>query len=660
MTRPAASLALAGLLLTTATGGAQVPEVAVVEGEFVGGAGPETKEVARQRYTTVVEALRSAGIPVRETSDSTVEHWGLPDVPVAILPYNRAISDDELRHLRAFLDRPAHLIAFYTTRPELATDLGADLGAFLHEQFPEQYSAIRLTDRRPLGLPESMVLGGEVVRDLRPAEGGLMIGRWMTGLNRAAGDDAIILSDRGAVIGCPPSPERQGELTNLLRGLVGHFVPGLWTALAPRAPRRIGPVGHYASLAEFAAALRKAQGQHLAGSKADVREAQELLAGIPRRLLEGHQEGAIAASRRARQLAQRAWWRSYPSRSPEIRAVWASPTVDGGWQDAIRRLDEAHFNMVFPYMASGAAAWYPSRILPRAHHSAGDPLAEAIRWGREHGVEVHPRILGLFTMGASPEHKEQLKQQGRIALSPSGPDTQWLCPSDHQNRLQIIQTAVEMVSTWGAEGVQLDYLRYSWKDRCVCKTCRERFQADTGVTVKSWPEDVLSGTLRERFQQWRREQITSLLRTIRQKVKQADPDATVSAAVFINWESHRHTFGQDWKGWIDEGLVDFVCPMTYTADMEEFQGWVRKQEAWAGGKAPVVMGIGPFADIEPKIAPQGVLDQVQAARRLGCEGFALFNYQEALAERYLPLMALGATSTPAEIPAGARRRGGER
>ncbi|MGC9318736.1 MAG: glycoside hydrolase family 10 protein [Armatimonadota bacterium] len=660
MARPAGFLAFAGLLVATAAGGASLPEVAVVEGEFVGGAGPETTKVAAERHKTVVEALHSAGIPVRETSDSVVEHWGLPDVPVAILPYNRAISDQELRHLRAFLDRPAHLIAFYTTRPELAADLGAELGSVLHEQVAGHYFSVRLTDRRPLGLPSSMVLDAEVVRGLRPTGGGTMLGRWMTGSGRDAGQDAIILSDRGAVIGCPPSPERRDELANLLRALVGHFVPELWTALAPREPRRIGPVGHYASLAEFAAALRKAEGQHLAGSKADVREAQELLVSIPDLLLEGQQKAAIEASRRAEQLAWRAWWRSYPSRSPEIRAVWASPTVDGGWQDAIRRLGEAHFNMVFPYMASGAAAWYPSRVLPRAHNASGDPLAEAIRWGREHGVEVHPRILGLFTMGASSQQKQQLKQAGRIALSPSGPDMNWLCPCNHQNRLQIIQAAVEMVSTWGADGVQLDYLRYSWKDRCVCDTCRQRFEADTGVSVARWPADVLTGELRGRFDQWRRQQITSLLRTIRQKVRQADPDAAVSAAVFMNWESHRNTFGQDWKDWIDEGLVDFVCPMTYTADMEDFQGWVRKQEAWSGGKVPVVMGIGPFADINPKITPQGVLDQVQAARGLGCEGFALFNYQEGLAERYLPLMALGATSTPAKIPTQARRRGGER
>ena len=215
---------------------------------------------------------------------------------------------------------------------------------------------------------------------------------------------------------------------------------------------------------------------------------------------------------------------------------------------------------------------------------------------------------------------------------------------------------MELATEYDVDGVQFDYLRYAWKDQCVCKTCRERFEAETGVQVANWPQQVLSGSLRGKFLDWRREKVTSLLRTVRQKLKEKAPDCALSAAVFINWESHRDTFGQDWKQWIDEGLVDFVCPMTYTGDLEKFSGWVEKQERWAGDKAPVAMGIGPFADIDTPIDPQGVLDEIQIARALGCEGFVIFNYNEKLAREYLPLLALGATSTPAEMPTEARPR----
>lgn len=653
-TRPAFLVTVVLLVATATAQGADRPTVAVVHGDLIGGAGPETAEVSRQRYEAVLRALEAAGIPYRESSDRTVEQWGLPNVPVAILPYNRAISDEELRHLRAYLARPTYLIVFYTARPELAADLGVTLGPVTRESFPGEFFSLRAPDGRLLGQPPALALDARIIRPLR-ATTGRTYGIWHTISGAPTAHAGLVVSERGAFVGAPPSLDSKAALVLLLRALVGHFAPDLWAALAPRNPRTLGPVGHYGSLNDFNAALQRSDAEYLAGARSDVREALGLLASIAGLLSEGRQEEAIEASRRAQKLAQRAWYRSYPSYSPEIRGVWAAATVDGGWDEAMSNLKAANFNMVFPYMASGAAAYYPSDVLPRCANSHGDPLRNAIAAGRKYGIEVHPRILGFFTMGASRELKEWYRQQGRIARSPDGPDMNWLCPSNHENRLQIIQTALEMVTTYGADGVQFDYLRYAWKDRCVCETCRERFESETGIRVDKWPDDVLSGPLHERWLEWRRENITSLLRTVRQKMREVRPDARLSAAVFINWESHRNSFGQDWKRWIDEGLVDFVCPMTYMADLERFQSWVRKQEAWAGGRVPVAMGIGPFADIDPKITPQGVLDQIQAARQLGCEGFVLFNYQRALAEQYLPVLALGATATPAEIATTARQ-----
>ncbi|MBD3293012.1 MAG: family 10 glycosylhydrolase [Armatimonadia bacterium] len=645
----AMAAALAVLCSTLSATAADLPTVAVVKPDL-----PSSTPETLRRYEAVTDALEDGGIPWVESADSSVASWGLPDVPVAILPGNAGVTDEELSHLRAFLKRPARLIVFHHARNDLAGDLGARSGKLMREVIQGQFHSLHRVADLTTGLPPSLTLSQARVPGLWPTTGQVLC-RWRTASGLDANMAGVIVSDRGAVVGAAPSPEHVPQLKLLLRALIGHFEPQLWATLAPSQPRMIGPVGHYGSLTDFSAALERAAGDHLGGSREDVAQAHTLLASVPDLLDEGKQDEAIDAALRAEALSQRAWFRSYPSYDPEIRGVWACDTVDQGWDDAVAKLKAANFNMVFPYMASGAAAYYPSRILPTTPSCNANRLIEAIRAGRRHGVEIHPRILGFFTMGASSELKAQLRAQGRLAQSPSGVDSKWLCPSNHENRLQIIRTALEMVEDFEADGVQFDYLRYSWTDRCVCPTCRARFETESGAEVKNWPNDVLKGAHRERFLDWRRENVTSLLRTVRQKMRDVRPDATLSAAVFINWEGHRDSFGQDWKTWIDEGLVDFVCPMTYMADMEKFQGWVRKQEAWSGGKVPVAMGIGPFADIDPKIDPQGVLDQIQASRKLGCEGFVLFNYQRALAEDYLPLLAVGATSTAAQIPTEARQ-----
>jgi uncharacterized lipoprotein YddW (UPF0748 family) len=652
----ARALSAIGLMIALAASSVAAdrpPTVVVITGDLLGGGGPDVARLSRERGDAVTAALEKAGIPYQVTSDSLVAKSGLPNVPVAILPYNRAISDDEFYHLRAYLDRPAHLIVFFTCRDDLAAALGAQLGSVTRELFAGQFYAIGCETGSIVGVPARTICDAQHIRELTPLAGARSLGVWQTPAGTPGTFAGVSLSARGALVSCPPSAQHPRDLARLLRSLVGHFAPELWRALCPDDPAAVGRIGPYGSLRQFKSALDKATGNHLGNARADVDEALALFASVAGRLAVGDQDGAIAASRRARILGHRSWFRSYPSYDPEIRGVWAGDKMPGGWEDAMRRLGAANFNCVFPYFASGAAAYYPSRVLPAATTIGSEnPVTESVRWGNKYGVEVHARILGFFTMGASAATRDELQRQGRLARKPNGYDRNWLCPSNHQNRAQIVQTALELAD-YGVDAIQFDYLRYSWKDQCVCDTCRARFEADTGVRVANWPADVLRGKHKQRWLSWRREQITSLLRTVRSKLAEQAPGVGLNAAVFVNWEGHRDTFGQDWQRWIDEGLVDFVCPMDYFPDLDEFAGWVRKQEAWADGKCPVAAGLGPFAD-NVAMTPQQVLDQVQAARRLGCEGFVVFNYTQSFADDYLPLMALGATSRPAAMPTEAR------
>ncbi len=112
----AAAAFAAAMLPVCPARAAEVPTVAVITGDLLGGGGPEVARLVRERRDAVTSALTKAGIPYQLTSDTEVARNGLPDVPVAILPYSRAISDDELYHLQAYLRRPAHLIVFFDRR----------------------------------------------------------------------------------------------------------------------------------------------------------------------------------------------------------------------------------------------------------------------------------------------------------------------------------------------------------------------------------------------------------------------------------------------------------------------------------------------------------------------------------------------------------------
>ena len=425
-----------GLLigLLSLSGGVQAataPTVVVVAGDLVGAGGSAARRLGRERASAVVQALQAAGIPCQQTTDTEVQSRGLPDVPVAILPYSRAISDEELYHLRAFLNRPAHLIVFFTTRGELADELSVGLGPVIKETSPGQFYSLDCTPGGVPGLPATVRQDATMIREVSPVGDAQVLGRWRTVGGRFSPYAGLVLSDKGAFIGGPPQNEQKPETARLLRALVGHFAPKLWDALATTDPAEIGPAGRYKSLAEMEAALRTNPADYLAGARADVNEALELLASIPDLLARGKQDAALQAPHRAQRLAQRAWWRAYPSPSPEVRGVWACDTVAGGWEQALRSLKEANFNAVFPYVASGAAAYYPSSVLPECRDGVtGDPVAEMARWGKECGVQVHPRVLGLFTMGAPDEVRAALaRPKARIATGCARRTTRTACAS---------------------------------------------------------------------------------------------------------------------------------------------------------------------------------------------------------------------------------------
>jgi uncharacterized lipoprotein YddW (UPF0748 family) len=77
---------------------------------------------------------------------------------------------------------------------------------------------------------------------------------------------------------------------------------------------------------------------------------------------------------------------------------------------------------------------------------------------------------------------------------------------------------------------------------------------------------------------------------------------------------------QDWRSWIDGGLVDVVCPMAYTTDAVAFASQIATVRQ-AAGRHPVWAGIGAY-----RLSPDQIAENVRSARRVGAGGVILFSY----------------------------------
>jgi uncharacterized lipoprotein YddW (UPF0748 family) len=107
---------------------------------------------------------------------------------------------------------------------------------------------------------------------------------------------------------------------------------------------------------------------------------------------------------------------------------------------------------------------------------------------------------------------------------------------------------------------------------------------------------------------------------VREAVKAARPNATLSAAVVpdaIDAEARRL---QDWESWAARDLVDVFCPMAYATDPAAFVSQVMAARS-AAGRHPLWAGIGAY-----RLSSDEIVASVQAARRLGVDGLILFSY----------------------------------
>jgi len=81
---------------------------------------------------------------------------------------------------------------------------------------------------------------------------------------------------------------------------------------------------------------------------------------------------------------------------------------------------------------------------------------------------------------------------------------------------------------------------------------------------------------------------------------------------------------QDWGKWAEEGIVDMLCPMIYTNNLELFRKYTRTAVKIANGKFLVYPSIACISS-HNKNTPDGVVQSVKIAREEGAQGVGFFS-----------------------------------
>jgi uncharacterized lipoprotein YddW (UPF0748 family) len=214
------------------------------------------------------------------------------------------------------------------------------------------------------------------------------------------------------------------------------------------------------------------------------------------------------------------------------------------------------------------------------------------------------------------------------------------------------------------DGLHLDYVRYPdvlpfapgsrfgvGLDFGYGEPSRRRFERETGLTA---PFGDTIGPA-DAWDEWRRDRLTELVRDVATAARSARPGVQVSAAVWSYADRAYLALGQDWRRWLEEGLLDFAVPMAYTKDdrllryqAQAFAGLPHADRIWIGLGSWLFDG-----------SPERAVAQIALAEAAGASAVSLFSYDSIVASPSLrAALEADARSVAAPAPADAEASGG--
>jgi len=618
--------------------------IAIVRADSAAEARPAEMRSIHQYAEAVAQTLAAAGLGAITLSDQDVTAERLEQVKLVVLPHNPVLPDRLVQDLRTYLNAGGKLLAFYGLHPELRPVVKIGGGTYVPQKYPGYFAAMRFAPGVLPGAPAVVGQRSWNIVTTEPLAGeSRVLAEWLDEAGQPTGYAAIVGSANCVAVSHVLLSDDPANKQRMLRALVGHLVPELWSQAADASLARIGQI---AGLGDFAEATAQ-----IASMSQGDRQVRGLLA-TARRLRHAATRLRAAgrfpeACERAAEAAQRVLEAYSAAQKPlpgEFRAFWCHSAfgVEGmDWEAAVKRLADHGFQAILPNMLWGGVAFYPSKVLPVAPEVAtrGDQIAQCVAAGQKYGVQVHVWKVNWNLGAAPPEFIAQMRREGRLQANSRGEELLWLCPSHPDNQRLEVESMLEVVRHYPVDGLHFDYIRYPDGDHCFCPGCKERFQAAMGLTTLNFPQDVLAGgALRSDWLEWRRRNITAVVKAVSEQARAIKPTLRISAAVFRNWSVDRDVVGQDWKLWCEQGYLDFVCPMDYTDSDMQLENWVKLQKGWAGS-TPVYPGIGAWA-----LPPDRVIGQIAITRRYQTGGFVLFNYGVAEAQELLPMLGRGMTA----------------
>ncbi len=301
----------------------------------------------------------------------------------------------------------------------------------------------------------------------------------------------------------------------------------------------------------------------------------------------------------------------------------------------VRKRGDAYYASHYePWATDDPQRFDALAYLCRQAHAPGRPYIQVHAWltacavGTDTLARRHPDWLSLSDAGVT-------EGGSATKIDPGNPEAaDWTC-----------RVFLDIVRHYDVDGLQLDIIRYGgdgadlghWGYNAVSVT---RYNARYGATGQPTWDDP-------RWMQWRRDQVTALVRRISVMAHALKPHLIVSAATICwgdgprdddDYRARSAAYTQvfaDWRGWLQDGLLDLNCPMTYFDQSRHptyWQHWSEFIKDRQYGRLST-LGVGCWLNGIPDTLAQIASTRLPAGQGRATAGVNLFSYAETDAGR---------------------------
>lgn len=347
--------------------------------------------------------------------------------------------------------------------------------------------------------------------------------------------------------------------------------------------------------------------------------------------------------------------------APEVRAIWVTrfayntkPHVES----IIAKAADAGFNVVYFQIRGNGDAYYQSQLVPWAQKLSGtlgqdpgwDPLQVAIDAAHARGLELHAywNVHAAWPCSgaacdcrpeqgmsdsctlppASPsgmpnhilrDHPEYMAVLG-TGKNASGSEYFWFSPGNPDVKAHLLAVADELITNYEIDGLHLDRVRYAGSG-----------YSQDAASLAAY--NAIPSAQRPTYADWQRAQVSETVGAIYELLKQKRPNAVLSAAV---WGIYKKLPGcstsegysgyyQDSIGWMKNGQIDVIVPMTYWDIGTGCTDWAKLMDGFLAGSngRPVIAGMHALEN-DDRVHLDRINARVDYARTIGAAGTAIF------------------------------------